>query len=746
MSYVFKCKMCGGILEVKPGDTVCECEYCGAVQTLPHLNSDRKANLYDRANYLRRGNDFDRAMGVYEQILSEDKTDAEAYWSLVLCRYGIEYVEDPLSHKRIPTVNRAQYTSVFSDEDYLSALRYADDEQKKVYEAEAKAIDDIQKGILAISQKEEPFDIFICYKESDDSGRRTQDSLFAYEIYKQLTTEGYKVFFSRVTLEDKLGIAYEPYIFAALNSAKIMLVVGTRPEYFNAVWVKNEWSRYLALINKGAKKMLIPIYRDMNPYDLPDEFSHLQAQDMSRIGFMQDLVRGIHKILDIDKPKTSIKQSDSISRKPDTEPLLKRAFLFLEDGNFKEAAEYCKSVLDQDPENAMAYLGQLMIDLQVRKQSDLDKCLSSFSSNSNYQRAVRYGDAALKATLDDALEHVKANQEEKRKTDLYTEAVSLMDKARTVDSFQKAVIILKSIPGYRDADYLAEKCSRKLDELNEEDRQKAAARKKNTKMASITVVCIAIICMVVVAYFKIVVPKQKYSAALESMRNGELADAKVQFRKLGDYEDSSSYITIIDYIDNGQYEDAISLIGSLDNDADIDALLKYPYDKAIEYSTHTENILLMGKAMEIFGYLGSYSDAEARLNGLIEQCRSYGNIVVKSKPEESVGYYRAIPEAKRTFAEQNLVNLFDFRSRSMNNGGRGFFKVSFDKSSNTLSIIDSPDRISVVGLTVFKCDGNNLYLGKLTGQGEGIITCVVKSDDTYYSMNTSGKVNLYFPN
>ena len=34
----------------------------------------------------------------------------------------------------------------------------------------------------------------------------------------------------------------------------------------------------------------------MDPYDLPDEFSHLQAQDMSKLGFMQDLIRGIKKL------------------------------------------------------------------------------------------------------------------------------------------------------------------------------------------------------------------------------------------------------------------------------------------------------------------------------------------------------------------------------------------------------------------------------------------------------------------
>ena len=252
---VFKCKMCGGTIEFEQGATVGVCDSCGTKQTLPRLDDDKKANLYDRANHFRRNNDFDKAMSIYEQILNEDNTDAEAYWSLVLCRYGIEYVEDPASHKRIPTVNRAQFTSIFADEDYKAALQYADGYQKTIYEDEAKAIDEIQKGILAISQKEEPFDVFICYKETDASGRRTQDSVLANDLYHQLTQEGFKVFFARITLEDKLGTAYEPYIFAALNSSKVMVVLGTKPEYFNAVWVKNEWSRYLALIKNGAKKM-----------------------------------------------------------------------------------------------------------------------------------------------------------------------------------------------------------------------------------------------------------------------------------------------------------------------------------------------------------------------------------------------------------------------------------------------------------------------------------------------------------
>ena len=241
---IFKCKMCGGTIEFNPGDSVGVCDSCGTKQTLPRLDDDRRANLYDRANHFRRNNEFDKAVGLYEQILNEDPTDAEAYWSLVLCRYGIEYVEDPATHKRVPTVNRTQFTSIFDDEDYKSALQHADGYQRTIYEEEAVAINEIQKGILAISQKEKPVDVFICYKETDKAGRRSQDSVLANELYYQLTNEGFKVFFSRITLEDKLGTAYEPYIFAALNSAKVMVVLGTKPEHFNAVWVKNEWSRY----------------------------------------------------------------------------------------------------------------------------------------------------------------------------------------------------------------------------------------------------------------------------------------------------------------------------------------------------------------------------------------------------------------------------------------------------------------------------------------------------------------------
>ena len=458
--YIFKCKMCGSTIKYEQGKTVCVCNSCGTEQTLPCFDRDRWVNMYDRANHFRQNNEFDKAAAIYEQILTENKTDAEVYWSLVLCQYGIEYVEDPVTRKRVPTINRTQFTSIFADDNYKSAIKYADSYQRELYEKEAKAINDIQKDILAISQKEEPFDVFICYKETDNNGRRTPDSVLANELYYLFKQEGFKVFFARITLEDKLGSTYEPYIFAALNSAKVMVVLGTKPEHFNAVWVKNEWSRYLSLVKKSCgKKLLIPAYRDMNPYDLPEEFSHLQALDMSKLGFMQDLIRGIKKITNVDESKDTVKETVVIcTNNPNVSSLLERVFLFLEDGKWQDADIYCEKVLDIDPKNAEAYLGKLMANLQVRSRKQLAYCQDPFDNNENYCKILRFGNEKLEVEMRSYISHINERNENARLTSIYNSAVSAMNSANTESEYKAAADTFKTILHFKDADALVRQC------------------------------------------------------------------------------------------------------------------------------------------------------------------------------------------------------------------------------------------------------------------------------------------------
>ena len=460
---IFKCKMCGGDLEIAEGVTIAECEYCGTKQTVPKAMDENLQNLFNRANTLRIKSEFDKAEKLYEKIIQADTTQSEAYWGLILCKYGIEYVDDPSTFKKIPTCHRASYDSIIADDDYKSAIENADLSQRAIYEEQAKEIDRIQKDILALAQKEETYDVFICYKETDADGHRTQDSVIANDIYYQLTQEGFKVFYAAITLEGKLGSAYEPIIFAALNSAKVMLSIGTKPEYFNAVWVKNEWSRFLKIIKKDRSKLLIPCYRDMDAYELPEEFAHLQAQDMSKLGFMQDLIRGIKKIAKSDEPKatTVVKETVVSGGNVNTAPLLKRAFMFLEDGDWNSANEYCEKVLDIDPENASAYLGKLMAELHVKKQERLENQAEPFDHNNNYRKAVRFADEKLKAALTGYIEHINTRNENTRLDSTYTRAKNAMAKANTESTYKEAASLFESISEYQDSAVLAQSCYEK---------------------------------------------------------------------------------------------------------------------------------------------------------------------------------------------------------------------------------------------------------------------------------------------
>lgn len=437
---VIRCKMCGGDLVLVEGQSVAECEYCGSRQTVPAADNEKKLTLFARAGRLRAACEFDKAAGIYETIVADFPEEAEAYWGLLLCKYGIEYVDDPATGKKIPTCHRSSFESIMEDVDFEQALENADSTARRVYREEAKQIEQIRKGIIAVSANEQPYDIFICYKETDENGDRTLDSVLAQDIYDALTEKGYRVFFSRITLEDKLGVEYEPYIFAALNSAKIMLAVGTDYEFYNAVWVKNEWSRYLKLMTQDKNKHLIPCYKGIDAYDMPKEFAKLQAQDLGKMGAIQDILRGVEKLLprNTEAKKETVQVQQSAEASP-TQPLLRRVFLFLEDGNWSRADEYCEKILDMNPECAEAYLGKMLAELHIHRKENLVNCTTSFADNTHYIKALRFADPALKAELEQALSFVVSVMETEENSDIQNGVL------RNYSGKQSRVLIPKSV-------------------------------------------------------------------------------------------------------------------------------------------------------------------------------------------------------------------------------------------------------------------------------------------------------------
>lgn len=673
---VLLCRCCGARLEIKSGVSVCKCEYCGVLQTVPILDFDEKALLWERADGMRRSGEYDRAMSVYKQIAVLCPDEPDVYWAMVLCRYGVEYVEEPLSHKRIPTINRIQYTPVIDDEDYRKSVKFSSNgDQRRIYILEAQKLDELRGKILAVSLDEKPYDIFICYKETDKDGRRTEDSVLAAKLYRALSAEGWRVFFSRVTLESKAGTEYEPYIFAALNSAKLMLVVGTTPDNINAVWVKNEWSRYLARVGENGEGMLIPLYKGMLKEHLPVEFNHLQAFDMAVPDFEEELIRGIRKILAKAPAKTSETKSSDLPA--DTSGLLRRAELFLEDGDFARADELCETVLDAEPENARAYLIKLLAEYHIPSQDRLHECREDFSLSGNFAKAMRFGDENLQIWLEDELALCRyetfsrelenaynesqflaiakrfdtiadyadsmdkaafarkraAEISEKKAAEenesLYKQAVKLLENKASKSVCVQALALLERLVGYKDSDELAKRCNSIISEIDDKEAQAAAQKeaaaqskkvcrkraKKITLISGAGAVCAAAGIIAAVNISGSVSLSNRYKAAEDYLANGSFDRAISEYTELGDYSDAAEKLTL------AQYNKAVQLYenGSFaEAESAFEAL--GDYSKSKEYllrskygaAEQTEIGGSFAQAAQMFAALGEFSDSPER--------------------------------------------------------------------------------------------------------------------------------------
>lgn len=390
MSVVYKCKECGG--EIEPQENgLGKCLYCGAVQTLPKEKDDKIQNLLNRANDFRLNCDFDRAIFEYEEVLKLSETEPEAHWGSFLSKYGVEYVKDNMTFTYKPTLHRISSISVFDDVDYQATIKYADSISAIQYKKDAENIETVMKELLLLSANQEPYDVFLSYKEIDDLTRqRTDDSYLAHDLYNELTAQGYKVFFA----PKSLGVGlYEPKIYSAIISSKVMIVLGTQAKYFDAVWVKNEWSRFAELIDNGEQKVLVPVFKNMEAGQLPNRLAKYQAYDMANMTFLPSLLNILSTAVN---HRSQVKFNKDASAE---EAYLERGFLALEDRNFSQAESFFENVLNLNPHNSQAYFGKLMVEIGITKQEQILTSPKYLSEYKNFEKAVRFADQQLKTTL-----------------------------------------------------------------------------------------------------------------------------------------------------------------------------------------------------------------------------------------------------------------------------------------------------------------------------------------------------------
>lgn len=406
----YRCALCGGTVVPNQDGQTGKCEYCKTLGPLPKDRSEELQNAMNRANDFRLACDFDRAIDEYEKVLSGFSNEPEAHWGMLLSKYGVEYVQDEKTHsyssKKL-TLHRLSTISIFDDVDYNATINNASSFAKISYQQKAKEIDDTLKSALIEVKEQQPYDVFLCYKEVDEqTGTRTDDSYFVHDLYNELTSNGYKVFFAPKTLG--AGV-FESKIYAALVSARTMIVFGSKAEYFNAVWVKNEWKRFLEMKRRGENKEIIPVFRNASADILPVDLAGENALTANTIDFLPRLLTILSEANIKDKSENPSNEA-SVNGHIGLEKLVQNAETYLKLNKMDSAKDVYERITQDYPEDARGWWGLIVCETVnfTDVAVDLNKINTWFSYVKQLAKKTQYEE--MEPLYLDYLYNVSCNQ------------------------------------------------------------------------------------------------------------------------------------------------------------------------------------------------------------------------------------------------------------------------------------------------------------------------------------------------
>ena len=378
------CNNCGSHSLIKISEFEYQCEHCGLTNYLEGASKEliEINSLILHAYEALKREDFTTADEMFSDILSKYPNNYEALWGSIASRYGIVFVNE--NDKIFPTFHDILDVSFVNETRFQDFIKKVPNNKKNVYLKLANEIESIRNKYFELVKKENPYDIFISFKASDENGNNTKDYFEASNLYSFLTSNGYKVFFSPVSLKGKTGSEYEPYIYHALRTSKIMILYGRKREYIESTWVKNEWGRFLKMIDEKEKLegSLFVCYENMKAYELPRRFQKLQCIDFSLKTCYTTLLDNIKTIynkinkkatleeIDI-KKKVSVKKKDSVTTKK------VELYEFNDVQNNDELTDYKMEIVD-DLINARKY-DQAKTNLYNLEKEDLNLGKAQFA-------------------------------------------------------------------------------------------------------------------------------------------------------------------------------------------------------------------------------------------------------------------------------------------------------------------------------------------------------------------------------
>lgn len=273
----FVCPTCGSREYDCIGDKI-RCKCCYNIYDKSEENPSLMRDIA-LADYFRQMTDFNRAKTIYKRVIEENPESdlTAAYWGMYLCDNNVIFEKDGAGNI-FPSFYKVIDEQSSENEFYQKAIDcsviYHSDKTVNLI-ALANKIDDARNKYKDISLRNDPYDIFICFKNDNGSSLS-----WAKKIYSKLAKK-YKVFFSEETLKNIKSIYrdYEPNIYYALYTAKVMLVICKDRSDLESQWVQNEWLRFSEINRRESLgKAIIPIFIDgFDPNSLPETLWHTQG-------------------------------------------------------------------------------------------------------------------------------------------------------------------------------------------------------------------------------------------------------------------------------------------------------------------------------------------------------------------------------------------------------------------------------------------------------------------------------------
>ena len=205
------------------------------------------------------------------------------------------------------------------------------------------------------------------------------------------------------------------------------------------IWVKNasgggdyDYGKYLEFT--GFTWIILMMYIGLISFAHYAHIAEKRAED--------DLHMMKKKIMEDERKKQrDAEKVEQNNPEKQENPLIRRAYLSMEDSDWEKADELLEQALNQEPENAKAYIGKLCVELRLSSEEELANQGSPIGDYKNFKRAVQFADDNYKKILKNLeMNALKPEEQKKRefeeKEPIYQSIIGRIEtvKARKVDN------------------------------------------------------------------------------------------------------------------------------------------------------------------------------------------------------------------------------------------------------------------------------------------------------------------------